>query len=223
MLYPVSSTYNNRKKQAILCIIIITHLFDFFFNGTFSNICYSFHVGATELETPLINLPVADQLRKELMSTGHFQIMDQATDEREHSGEMQYPYLAKILLDYTGRNGQQHTIDVLPIMVGSIHKTHEEFYGKVLASFLARTSVFTVVSSDFCHWGKRFGYYPPHDKDYRSAAFGGNLTVPGEEIFAYISSLDRIGMVRYSVENFGMPIVSFAMIDKNICKSIHPV
>lgn len=184
--------------------------------------CCSFYVGATELETPLINLPVADHLRKELMSTGHFQLMDQVTDEREHSGEMQYPYLAKILLDYAGRNGQHHNIEVLPIMIGSIHKTDEEFYGKVLASFLARTSVFTVVSSDFCHWGKRFGYYPPHDKDYRSAASGRNLLVPGEEIYAYISSLDRIGMVRYSVQTFGMPIVSFA-IDKIICKSIHPV
>jgi hypothetical protein len=163
---------------------------------------FSIILGATELETPLMNLPVADQLRQELLAAGRFQLMDQATDEREHSGEMQYPYLAKILLDYAEHNGQQHAIDVLPIMVGSIHKTDEEFYGKVLASFLARTSVFTVVSSDFCHWGRRFGYYPPHDKDYRSAAFGGNLKVPDEEIFAYISSLDRIGMVRSSLQPF---------------------
>lgn len=155
---------------------------------------FSTNIAAKELETPLINLPVADNLRKELLATGHFQVMDQLTDEKEHSGEMQYPFLAKILLDSAADT--QHTIEVLPIMVGSIHRSDEEIYGKVLALFLARTSVFTVVSSDFCHWGKRFGYYPPHDRDYRSIAFGGNLSVPNEELFRYIQSLDRIGMVR---------------------------
>ena len=59
-----------------------------------------FHsVGATTIETPLTHLHIDDDLRPELMQTGAFSLLDRNTDEREHSGEMQYPFIAKVMLD----------------------------------------------------------------------------------------------------------------------------
>lgn len=43
-------------------------------------------------------------------------------------------------------------IKVVPIVVGSISKDVEAFFGELLAPFLAREDTFCVVSSDFCHW-----------------------------------------------------------------------
>jgi len=172
--------------------------------------------GASELETPLLNLPVADKLRKELLAPGHFTLMEQQVDENEHSGEMQYPFMAKILLD----TQQTNNIEILPVMVGAMDKTQEEFFGKLLALFLARTSIFTVVSSDFCHWGKRFGYYPPHDRDYRS--YVGRPAADKEEIFRYIENLDRLGMNEIELQNPGA-FVEYLKLSKNTICGRHPI
>ena len=43
-------------------------------------------------------------------------------------------------------------IKVVPIVVGSISKDDEAFFGELLAPFLAREDTFCIVSSDFCHW-----------------------------------------------------------------------
>lgn len=46
----------------------------------------------------------------------------------------------------------------MPILVGAISAAKEEKFGKLLAPYLADPETFFVVSSDFCHWGSRFGY-----------------------------------------------------------------
>lgn len=50
-------------------------------------------------------------------------------------------------------------------MVGSLSKKMEEHYGALLAKYLDDPVNFFVISSDFCHWGKRFDYtyYDPAD------------------------------------------------------------
>jgi hypothetical protein len=55
--------------------------------------------GASVLETPVGSLAVvADDLRREILGLSHkFTVMEQGVDEREHSGETQYPYLAQTL------------------------------------------------------------------------------------------------------------------------------
>jgi len=77
------------------------------------------------------------------------------TDEAEHSIEMHLPYIRKV---FEGMD-----IKIVPILVGAINKAEEKLYGKLLAPYLAKDDTFSVVSSDFCHWGARFdymGYYP---------------------------------------------------------------
>jgi AmmeMemoRadiSam system protein B len=118
--------------------------------------------------------------------------MDQRVDEDEHSGEMQYPYIAKMLSEAAL---SIDAVSVLPIMVGGIGVDKEIFFGKVMSSFLARNDIFTIISSDFCHWGKRFGYFPPHDKDYKSFVQQENCKAETKDISNYIQELDNLGMV----------------------------
>jgi hypothetical protein len=46
----------------------------------------------------------------------------------------------------------------VPILVGSTAASVEKRYGKLLAPYLADPASIFIVSSDFCHWGTRFGY-----------------------------------------------------------------
>jgi MEMO1 family protein len=109
--------------------------------------------GASVLETPLGNLTVDDELRKEILALSpSFTVMDASTDNEEHSGEMQYPYLAKLL--------QNTSIPVLPIMCGALTTSQEQSFGKLLRPIIARPNVVCVISSDFCHWGSRFRFQP---------------------------------------------------------------
>ena len=126
--------------------------------------------GASVIHTPLGNLTVDDALRNEIMShkAAGFSTMSRSVDEAEHSGEMQYPFLALVA---------PH-LPVLPVMCGAMRK--EEPYGQRLASIVQRDDVLTVVSSDFCHWGARFQYQP--------------TGVGRRPIHEFIEELDRRGM-----------------------------
>lgn len=103
-------------------------------------------------ETPLYNLKVDAAINKELEQTGHFTQMNKKTDEDEHSIEMHLPYVAKVMEDF------KDNFTVIPILVGSIQPDVEALYGSILAPYLADPQNLFVISSDFCHWGRRFGY-----------------------------------------------------------------
>mmetsp|Transcript_10677 Transcript_10677/g.19176 ORF Transcript_10677/g.19176 Transcript_10677/m.19176 type:complete len:195 (+) Transcript_10677:182-766(+) len=116
-------------------------------------------------------------------------MMDQGVDEEEHSGEMQYPFIAKIINDLNAtrsENNKRRLLDIkiLPIMVGSIKTDREEAFGRLLSPYLCDRGVFTVVSSDFCHWGQRFNYTPQPSSSSH----------PVNEIHEYIAALDKRGM-----------------------------
>lgn len=53
----------------------------------------------------------------------------------------------------------------MPILVGSISSEVEATYGELLAPYLADSQNLFVISSDFCHWGKRFSY-THYDESY---------------------------------------------------------
>eukprot|EP01113_Clastostelium_recurvatum_P046706 TRINITY_DN8223_c0_g1_i3.p1 TRINITY_DN8223_c0_g1~~TRINITY_DN8223_c0_g1_i3.p1 ORF type:complete len:185 (-),score=28.76 TRINITY_DN8223_c0_g1_i3:60-614(-) len=63
---------------------------------------------------------------------------------------MHLPYIAHVM------KGREFTI--VPIMVGATSKDAESTYGSILADYIADPANFFVVSSDFCHWGKRFDF-----------------------------------------------------------------
>lgn len=129
--------------------------------------------GASSLKTPLGDLQVDDRLRQEilLLRNPTFTVMEKSVDEEEHSGEMQYPYLAHVIAN--------RDIRVLPIMCGSLETEQEKRFGETLKEIIARPEVCTVVSTDFCHWGSRFSYQPTAD------------SIP---IHQFIEQMDRKGM-----------------------------
>lgn len=47
---------------------------------------------------------------------------------------------------------------IVPIVVGALSAAAEAEYGALLAPYLDDPSCLFVFSSDFCHWGRRFGY-----------------------------------------------------------------
>jgi hypothetical protein len=130
-----------------------------------------------------------------------FSVMTQEQDENEHSGEMQYPYIAHIIqqaeaiLMAKQTNSTLQQITVTPIMCGSLSTADEIAYGTLLSEILDRPSVLSIVSTDFCHWGRRFGYQPTttttNHVQQLSSTSGTSVTIP---IYKMIEQLDRRGM-----------------------------
>jgi MEMO1 family protein len=162
--------------------------------------------GAQIIATPVGNLQVDAALRDELLQLSsddkkyNFSIMTQEQDENEHSGEMQYPYIAHVLqqadaiLMARQHNSTLQQITVTPIMCGSLTTADEIAYGILLSKILSRPSVLTVVSTDFCHWGRRFGYQPTTTSNrmhQQSTTTTTSATIPIDQI---IEQLDRRGM-----------------------------
>lgn len=118
------------------------------------------------------NLPPRHAAYAKLRATGKFDTMTLDVDEAEHSLEMHLPYLVKLF------GGQQFSL--VPIVVGALDTSSEALYGQLLAPYLDDPATLVVVSSDFCHYGKRF-QYTPHD--------------PAQgPIHAYVEAMDRRGM-----------------------------
>eukprot|EP00934_Nitzschia_sp_Nitz4_P006678 Nitzschia sp. Nitz4//scaffold137_size62074//5733//6749//NITZ4_006405-RA/size62074-processed-gene-0.66-mRNA-1//1//CDS//3329535670//6668//frame0 len=149
--------------------------------------------GGSQLETPVGNLLVDDELRQEILglkSGGEsFGVMKKSVDEREHSGEMQYPYIAKALASCS----KLDTVKVLPIMCGGISTEKEAYFGKLLAPIVARPDVLCVISTDFCHWGERFQYQPTST----------STSTASMEIHEVIRQLDHQGMELIELEDPG--------------------
>lgn len=128
---------------------------------------------ATVFKTPCGNVPVDTESVRSLQGPV-FSLLDAKTDAEEHSIEMQLPWIALIMKEHsTTFRG------IVPVLVGSPNVEQETACAKRLATLLS-PETFWIVSSDFCHWGKRFGfhYYKPSDGP----------------VYASIEALDRAGM-----------------------------
>lgn len=124
-----------------------------------------------EIETPLGNLKIDIEANNKLKNQKHFNYIDENTDEEEHSLEMQYPFLKNAFGD--------EDVKFLPIMVGEINNNLDEIANSLLDYYKDKKTLF-VISSDFCHWGKRFRY-TYYDKN-------------DGKIFESIENLDKMGM-----------------------------
>lgn len=90
---------------------------------------------------------------------GHWEILDKDTEEQEHSLEMHLPYIRKAFEGYEqseGSNSFRRNIKLVPIMVGQVDTKAQEYYGALLAKYFDDENTVFCVSSDFCHWGKRY-------------------------------------------------------------------
>lgn len=110
------------------------------------------------LETPIGNLQVDQQVVKNLCKSheGHvFVQMDHEADMSEHSLEMQFPMLAQTL---QWRNVSLDSVKVVPMMVSHNSAEVDHSVGEALKGYLEDPSNLFIISSDFCHWGRRYAY-----------------------------------------------------------------
>ncbi|CAJ0639883.1 12248_t:CDS:2 [Entrophospora sp. SA101] len=168
----------------------------------------------TEYITPLGNLTLDTE------GNWHFDKMEKTVDEEEHSIEMHLPYTYKIF------ESKINSIKIVPIMVGSLSSSKEEFYGKLLAPYLADPSNLFIISSDFCHWGQRFSYTYYSGADYPFSSNNNNeihqpssISIP---IYKSIENLDREGMSIIETINH-KNFVNYLQRTKNTICGRHPI
>ncbi|KAJ2800432.1 hypothetical protein H4R20_004066 [Coemansia guatemalensis] len=144
----------------------------------------------TEYETPLGNIQVDREMVDELQSKGGWDTMSTKVDEDEHSLEMHLPYIYKVF------ERRISEIKLVPILVGNLRFGKEQQYGKLLAPYLADKQNFFVISSDFCHWGSRFGYTLYKESDNSRAVMLNRRSdrPTGVPVWQSIERLDFDGM-----------------------------
>src|SRR5271170_5084941 len=87
-----------------------------------------------------------------------FTTMSASVDEDEHSCEMQLPYIHRLLQRLYPGQPESSYPPLVPIMIGSTNPATEAALGQMLAPYIADENNVFAISSDFCHWGSRFGY-----------------------------------------------------------------
>ncbi|KAH8835778.1 MEMO1 family [Flagelloscypha sp. PMI_526] len=142
-------------------------------------------------QTPIGDLPLDLETIAELHATNQFDVLSIKNDEAEHSIEMHLSYVRKVF------EGQD--IKIVPIVVGAISQEIEADFGALLAPHLQREDTFTVISSDFCHWGPRFNYMYYYSSPTSNIGTGTYLQrdttpSPSHAIHQSIQKLDREGM-----------------------------
>jgi len=150
--------------------------------------------------------------------------MSAEVDQDEHSLEMHYPYIRHIW-----RNSNVH---VIPILTGSLNSHMAEQYAKILEPFAADPNTVFIVSSDFCHWGMRFGYTRYQAGPNEAPIMLSTLTPP--EVYAKrpihisIKDLDAKSMSVISFSSGGASIANQAFRDylqqtRNTICGKHPI
>lgn len=128
----------------------------------------------THWECPLGNITIDEKAVNELLKKGMIELIGKNYEENEHSLEMHLPFIKKVFKD------ANKEFKLVPLMVGKIPKEKQnEFADMLLPLFMDERTLF-IISSDFCHWGKRFNYQYIHG-DENSIALS-------------IKALDRLGM-----------------------------
>lgn len=165
---------------------------------------------ASLLETPFGNLTV-DREECETLARNHKELFkfweSNEDDEEEHSLELQFPmiyYIFSIKFDRVpGRDYQ-----IIPICVGSLGESTEARIGSILSTKFADPSNLFVISSDFCHFGSRFGYQ-----------YVMNPKVP---LYRSIEEMDRRGMSIIAAKSHA-DFVSYLKETRNTICGRHPI
>ncbi|MGD8619664.1 MAG: AmmeMemoRadiSam system protein B [Gammaproteobacteria bacterium] len=132
-------------------------------------------------ETPLGRIPLDTRAVEDLRQSPLVKTVA-AAHAREHSIEMQLPFLQRVL---------QPGWQLVPVLVGRL--TGEDYRNAAaLLKPLADATTLLVVSSDFTHYGRRFGFQPfPPDARVRE-----RLEQLDMRMYARIAARDAAGVVR---------------------------
>lgn len=118
----------------------------------------------TQYSTPFGPLALDLPTMRALSSSDVFTTIPRQPEDDEHSLEMHIPYIHKLL--FNKFPSQDDLPPLVPIIIGSTSQRVEKEIAKVLSPYFEDETNLWVISSDFCHWGERFGYtaYLPHPK-----------------------------------------------------------
>ena len=152
-------------------------------------------------ETPFGNIPVDVSTIKELLDEQckHgpvFKYMSEEIDEEEHSFEMHAPFIY-----YKGETAIHGLPKIIPILISGMDGKLQEGIVNSLLPYLDNEENHFIISSDFCHWGSRFGYTKylssgetTLDTLSDNITSLGSLHQKGLQIYKSIELLDKIAL-----------------------------
>jgi AmmeMemoRadiSam system protein B len=153
-----------------------------------------------EYETPFGNIKIDTEIVKNLSSVKNFMILKKDEEEKEHSLEMHLPLIKSVFGD--------NPFTLVPIMVGGIDVTLEDYFGKIFSEYFKDEKTLFIVSSDFCHWGRSFDYEPYNNSE--------------GEIWQYIEKLDKSGINLIEDQNVEKFNEYLELTENTICGR-HPI
>lgn len=104
------------------------------------------------LATPFGDIKVDTNIIKHLLEDANFKIADKSIDIKEHSIEMELPFIKHIF------DKKNKKFNIVPMIVGEININAAYAIARKLEEIYLDERTLFVISSDFCHWGERFGY-----------------------------------------------------------------
>ncbi|KAH7269556.1 MEMO1 family [Fusarium redolens] len=108
--------------------------------------------------TPFGDLEIDQELVRELGDALEMETMPKHREIQEHSLEMHMPYL--YLRCQESFDSPDKFPKIVPVLVGRNNGNEENVIGRALLPYLRDPENAFIISSDFCHWGKHFGYLP---------------------------------------------------------------
>lgn len=149
---------------------------------------YALTSACSAYETPFGDIPVDTAVVRTLTAGKLFRTMSLDVDEDEHSFEMHVPFLYRAC----STNGWK-VPKIVPIMISGSSAEFELALAESLKPYFADKANAFVVSTDFCHWGARFGYtaYTPSGAMSDLAQQPSKVSIP---IYKSIEALDHKGM-----------------------------
>lgn len=132
----------------------------------------------TAYATPLGEVPIDREVCDQLLKNPGF-VSDPDVDRGEHSLELQLPFLQRVLSTAaSGEAGPTTTFKLVPLYVGRMSTKDYAAAAEAIAPWIDKDTLL-VASSDFTHFGPRFGYTPfSDDKPEKLQALGDQGAAP---------------------------------------------
>ncbi|GME75391.1 unnamed protein product [Ambrosiozyma monospora] len=159
--------------------------------------------GCDYYETPLGNVKVDTEVINELISKDSkmFKKMTLDADEDEHSFEMHMPFLYKVT-----QGSSNGVPKIIPIMVSGTDEKFEKKLADYLKPYFDDDSNAFIISTDFCHWGARFGYtaYTPDGtiENIKELSYRSKIPSSSLKIHESIEALDKKAMEVASIGSY---------------------
>jgi len=136
-------------------------------------------------ETPLGRVPVEKSVGDALSQHSLF-APHPAAENQEHALEMEIPYLQTVLTDF----------QLVPLIVGDLKEADYSEAAGLLQPFVTDKTLL-VVSSDFTHFGNRFGYVPFSENiqnNLRELDLGAVKCIVNRDFDGYMEYLRKTGI-----------------------------